>query len=102
MGAVDPPAAGLLVIAFLGCLAILLALAVLALLLARRRPTSIVYGGCFMLSAALCAMSVFAVAHPPSSLVLPLGLPWIRAHFSLDALAAAFLGIVNLGAAAAS
>src|SRR5690349_17026393 len=102
MGSLDPPAVGLLVIAFLGCIAVLLGLAVLALLLARRRPTSIVYGGCFVLSAALCAMSLIAVAYPPSSVVLPLGLPWIKAHFSLDALAAAFLGIVNLGAAAAS
>lgn len=102
MGSLHPPAAGALVVAFLGCLAILFALAVLALLLARQRPTSIVYGGCFVLSAALCAMSLFAVSGPPSSLVLPLGLPWIKAHFSLDALAAAFLGIVNLGAAAAS
>lgn len=102
MGPLDPPAAGRLVIAFLGCIAILFALAVLALLLTRRRPTSIVYGGCFVLSAALCAMSLAAVAYPPSSAVLPLGLPWIKAHFSLDALAAAFLGFVNLGAAAAS
>ena len=36
------------------------------------------------------------------TMVLPLGVPWIGAHFRLDALAALFLAIVNLGAAAAS
>jgi formate hydrogenlyase subunit 3/multisubunit Na+/H+ antiporter MnhD subunit len=34
--------------------------------------------------------------------VLPLGLPWLGAHFRIDALAAFFLVVVNLGAAAAS
>ncbi len=34
-------------------------------------------------------------------LTLPLGLPWVGVHFRLDALSAAFLGIVNLGAAGA-
>ena len=33
---------------------------------------------------------------------LPLGLPWLGAHFRLDALAAFFLVVVNLGGAAAS
>jgi hydrogenase-4 component B len=37
-----------------------------------------------------------------SSLTLPVGLPWIGAHFRLDALAAFFLVVVNLGGAAAS
>ena len=34
--------------------------------------------------------------------MLPLGLPWIGAHFRLDALAAFFLVVVNLGGATAS
>ena len=34
--------------------------------------------------------------------MLPLGLPWIGAHFHVDALSAFFLVVVNLGAAAAS
>src|SRR5207302_1562666 len=34
--------------------------------------------------------------------VLPLGLPWLGAHFRVDALAAFFLVVVNLGGAAAS
>jgi formate hydrogenlyase subunit 3/multisubunit Na+/H+ antiporter MnhD subunit len=37
-----------------------------------------------------------------SELVLPLGLPWLGAHFRLDALAAFFLVVVNLGGATAS
>ena len=36
------------------------------------------------------------------SLTLPLGLPWLGSHFRLDMLAAFFLVVVNLGAAAAS
>ena len=35
-------------------------------------------------------------------LVLPLGLPWMGAHFRLDPLAAFFLAVVNLGGATAS
>ncbi len=37
-----------------------------------------------------------------SDLTLPIGLPWLGAHFRLDALAAFFLVVVNLGGAAAS
>ena len=37
-----------------------------------------------------------------SALILPLGLPWLGAHFRLDALAAFFLVVVNFGGAAAS
>ncbi len=39
---------------------------------------------------------------PAAAIVLPLGLPWIGAHFRVDALAAFFLAVVNLGGAAAS
>jgi hydrogenase-4 component B len=39
---------------------------------------------------------------PPAALVLPLGLPWLGAHFHIDALGAFFLVVVDLGAAAAS
>src|SRR3546814_14260052 len=37
-----------------------------------------------------------------SNLILPIVLPWLGAHFRLDALAAFFLVVVNLGGAAAS
>ena len=67
--------------------------------------TSLVYGACL----AIC-LAVFAVAlayllagdSPASSLWLPIGLPWIGAHFRIDFLSAFFLVIVNLGGAAAS
>ena len=36
------------------------------------------------------------------SALLPIGLPWIGAHFDLDLLAAMFLLVVNLGGATAS
>ena len=38
----------------------------------------------------------------PLTLWLPIGLPWIGANFRIDALAALFLVVVNLGSAAAS
>src|SRR5260370_18150157 len=41
-------------------------------------------------------------AAPPSGATLPLGLPWLGAHFPVDPLAAFFLIVVNLGSAAAS
>mgnify|MGYP002863756991 CR=1 FL=1 len=41
-------------------------------------------------------------ASAPATLTLPLGLPWLGAHFRLDALSAFFLIVVNLGGAVAS
>ncbi|MGP0094396.1 MAG: hydrogenase 4 subunit B [Xanthobacteraceae bacterium] len=41
-------------------------------------------------------------AAPPSELTLPLGLPWLGVHLRVDALAAFFLAVVNLGGTAAS
>ncbi|MCW5773084.1 MAG: hydrogenase 4 subunit B [Rhodospirillaceae bacterium] len=45
---------------------------------------------------------VLASGAEPSGITLPLGLPWIGARFRLDAVAAVFLIIANLGGAAAS
>ena len=64
-----------------------------------------VYGAAGALAALLCVLAgyVLAAAGGPSpELVLPLGLPRIGAHFRVDALSAAFLVVVNLGACAAS
>ncbi|HXT08369.1 MAG TPA: hydrogenase 4 subunit B [Roseiarcus sp.] len=83
----------------------LLALAVVGALLARRRRAStLVYGGALALSGLGLA---FALGHflgraAPATLVLPIGLPWLGAHFRLDALSAFFLALGHLGAAAAS
>src|SRR5262249_12689468 len=47
-------------------------------------------------------LALLDISHGPSAASLPLGLPWLGAHFRLDALSAFFLAVVNLGAAAAS
>jgi hydrogenase-4 component B len=73
--------------------------------LARRRiATPVVYGACVLLSTAALAVALsdLLLRAPVSSIVLPLGLPWIGAHFRVDALAAFFLIVVNLGGATAS
>ena len=85
------------------CVAALLGVSALSLALIRReKATLVVYGACLAISVALCAMSLPSIAAPPSAVTLPLGLPWLGAHFRVDPLAAAFLTIINFGAAAAS
>ena len=70
----------------------------------RRDATGLVYGASFALAAfaLIVALADLASADGAATRVLPLGLPWIGARFRLDALAAFFLVVVNLGAAAAS
>jgi hydrogenase-4 component B len=88
------------------CLAALLALAPAGVALARSpRGTPIVYGASLIVTLLLCVIALIALfepSHAPSTAVLPLGLPWLGAHFRIDALAAFFLAVVNLGGAAAS
>ena len=71
-----------------------------------RRPFAgaLVYGGALLLSLIGVAVAVafLLLREAPQSLVLPIGLPWVGAHFRLDALSAFFLALVNLGAASAS
>ena len=59
----------------------------------------LVYGGCLLLS--LADLWVVQQAGP-AELVLPIGLPWIGAHFAIDHLSRVFLVLLDLGAAAAS
>ena len=91
----------------LGCVAALLVAGMAALAMARRPHAAgvLVYAVSLgvTLTALLCAGA--ALLFPGAregALVLPLGLPWLGAHFRLDALAALFLAVVNLGGAAAS
>ena len=49
-----------------------------------------------------CAFVHLVTGAAPVTHTLPLGLPWIGAHFRVDALSAFFLLVVNLGAAGAS
>ncbi|MFZ1643686.1 MAG: hydrogenase 4 subunit B [Candidatus Contendobacter sp.] len=62
----------------------------------------------YSLALAVCVVLLaLALGHllserSPTTLALPLGLPWLGAHFRLDALSAFFLVVVNLGGAVAS
>jgi len=87
----------------LACVAALLALAVAAVPAARSKAgTPFVYGGSLAISVVALVAALIGLAEGPSTLALPLGLPWIGVHFRLDALAGFFLVVVNLGAAVAS
>jgi hydrogenase-4 component B len=85
------------------CAAILLVLAALAVGRSRA-ATPFVYGGCLVVSliSLFAALAQLLGDAAPATLTLPLGLPWIGSHFRMDALAAFFLAVVDLGAAAAS
>ncbi|HKU46438.1 MAG TPA: proton-conducting transporter membrane subunit, partial [Burkholderiales bacterium] len=89
----------------LGCVAALLATGIAGLIVASRRAGGVlVYA--VALAATAAAMGVAGTALLAQSfgegLVLPVGVPWLGAHFRLDALSAFFLLVVNLGGAAAS
>jgi hydrogenase-4 component B len=90
----------------LWCVAILLALAVFGAASGRRAfATPIVYAIALAASLVACLNALADLlggAAMPATIVLPLGLPWIGAHFQVDALSALFLVIVNIGGAAAS
>jgi formate hydrogenlyase subunit 3/multisubunit Na+/H+ antiporter MnhD subunit len=90
----------------LWCVAGLFAAAVLAVALSRSTHASIVvYGVTLAISAFALAADVTRLIGAPfdvTGTVLPVGLPWLGAHFRLDALAAFFLLVINLGGAAAS
>jgi len=90
----------------LWCILALLGTSVGAVIGARRAATStVVYAVALLVSTvALVVVTAFLVAYAGRTqmLRLPIGLPWLGAHFRLDALAAAFLVVVNLGAATAS
>src|SRR5580658_39624 len=92
-----------MILALLLCVAALFALALAAVPLAAipsGRP--VVYGGALGVTALATVLALISIGTAPTALTLPLGLPWLGAHFRLDALAAFFLLVVNLGAAAAS
>src|SRR6266853_1342674 len=67
--------------------------------------TRLVYGACVIICLVVLVLALtqlLSASSTASSLRLPLGLPWIGAHFRIDALAAFFLAVVNLGGASAS
>jgi formate hydrogenlyase subunit 3/multisubunit Na+/H+ antiporter MnhD subunit len=83
---------------------VFLGTAVVAIAISSHRAASrIVYGASLVASSiALAAALAHLIGASPATLTLPLGLPWLGAHFRLDALAALFLVVVNLGGASAS
>ncbi len=85
--------------------AALLALATIAAALAASvHGNATVYGASLIVTLALCAIALLKLIQPASSstVVLPIGLPWLGAHFRMDSVAAFFLVVVDLGGAAAS
>ena len=89
----------------MGCVAALLGVIGIAIAIPHRHDAgTIVYGSCLGLAAValLAALADLAIApETPPSFALPFGLPWLGAHFRLDALSAFFLVVINLGVAAA-
>jgi formate hydrogenlyase subunit 3/multisubunit Na+/H+ antiporter MnhD subunit len=88
------------------CVGGLLAISAVAVPGARRpATTTVVYGASLALSLVLLATALASLiggSAPGDAVVLPLGIPWIGAHFRLDPLSAFFLSVLNLGAAGAS
>jgi hydrogenase-4 component B len=92
-------------LAGLWCVAALFAVGISGLVFGRSRvATTLVYGASLAatLVALTLALTFLLTNGQASSVTLPLGLPWIGAHFRLDPLAAFFLIVVNLGGAIAS
>jgi len=85
--------------------ATLLALAIFAVIIGRSAAaTRVVYGASMLIAtiSLAAALAHLLGAAAPSRITLPLGVPWLGAHFRLDALSAFFLVVVDLGAASAS
>jgi hydrogenase-4 component B len=88
------------------CIAVLLGTPAAALALSRSSfASNIVY----TVALASCSVALIAAlahllgeASLPSTITLPLGLPWLGMHFRIDALSSFFLVVVDLGGAAAS
>jgi hydrogenase-4 component B len=90
----------------LSCVGVLLATSVGAVAGARSRTaTPFVYSTALIASTiALGAAGLMLVADASSAytVTLPIGLPWLGAHFRLDSLSALFLVVTNLGSLTAS
>src|SRR5579883_1964905 len=93
------------IVVLLVCVAALLVASILGVATARFRAGSLIV---YSMSLAVCTVAlVLALVQllrnaAAPTLVLPLALPWLGAHFRIDALSAFFLVVVNLGAAGAS
>jgi formate hydrogenlyase subunit 3/multisubunit Na+/H+ antiporter MnhD subunit len=95
----------MMTIIVLTCAAMLLTLAASAVAVGRLPAGSnLVYGASFVLAliALVAGMAQLLGNAPSVGVRLPLGLPWVGAHFRMDALSAFFVVVIDLGAAAAS
>jgi hydrogenase-4 component B len=94
----------MLLVLLLWCVLAFLITAAVAIGVGQRWNATIpIYSGAALLSTLACAAALVALLTDQSTtLQLPLGLPWIGAHFRIDILSALFLVIVNLGGAGAS
>lgn len=85
----------------LSCIGVLLATGVAAVVGARRSAaTPFVYSISLVASTVALAVAGFVLVRDASAITtarLPIGLPWLGAHFRLDSLSALFLVVVNLG-----
>ena len=89
----------------LTCAGALLVLGVLAVIIGRAAAASrVIYGAIVVVAtiSLVAALTHFLAGAEPEDLTLPVGLPWLGAHFRLDALSTFFLIVVDLGAATAS
>jgi formate hydrogenlyase subunit 3/multisubunit Na+/H+ antiporter MnhD subunit len=86
-----------------GVMALLLLSPIAVLLVASQRASTLIYASCLIVTLLLTAVGGECLfGQPTSSISLPLGLPWLGAHFRLDALSAFFIIVVNIGGATAS
>jgi hydrogenase-4 component B len=89
-----------MVLLSLACAAALLLVAIGCVPVVRRPQTGFfVYGSSLAISVVAL---VGALVAGDSATVLPIGIPWLGAHFRLDALSRFFLVVVNIGSAFAS
>src|SRR6478752_1433938 len=89
--------------ALYGVAALLVLTPIAVVLAASPRASNIIYGACLVVTLLLGVIGLISLSERTFSIAtLPLGLPWLGAHFRIDALSAFFVIIVNLGGAAAS
>ena len=90
--------------ALFGVLALVALAPVAVTLSASPKAGSTIYGACLIVTVALLTVALIALIgrQPASAVTLPFGLPWLGAHFRIDALSAFFMAVIDLGGAAAS
>lgn len=96
------------IVVALAAVAGLFGVALVASMLVGRRPAAasrFTYGASLALALPLFAVGAATLcgyAPQGEAIVLPIGLPWLGAHFAIDPLTALFMVIVDLGAAVSS